>query len=102
MDRVVPKLECALRTRRPEVHTERKHLAVLDQTGCLRDLLRGDEVERAQFVVVAPASPVADVVRDAAKIGQAGHSARPSSSSRATAAPTRPNGLGMSSRYPWP
>jgi len=95
---VVPEPEGTLRTRRAEVHAQRKHLAVLDQTGRLGDLVRGDEVQRPELVGVSPPSPVADIAGDSAEVGQAGHSACPSSSSRATAAPILP----PSTQSTWP
>src|SRR6185437_9699380 len=87
--RVVPKLEGALRSRRTEVHAEGKHFPVPDQACGLGDLVRGDEVQRADLVVVSPASPVGDIASDLSEVGQTCHGA-PSSSSPAIAAATLP------------
>src|SRR6202045_1332173 len=95
---VVPKLEGALRTRRAEVHTERKDLAVPDQACGLRNLVRGDEVQGPQLVIASPPSPVGDVAGGPSEVGHASHEARPSSSPRAMAAPTFP----PSTHTTWP
>src|SRR5690348_7427205 len=98
MDRVVPELEGSLRARGSEVDAQREHLAVLDQTGCFGDLFRSDEIQGAEFVGVAPPTPVGHLAGYPAKIGQAGHYACPSSRSRATAAPRLP----PSTHSTWP
>ena len=67
MHRVLPVVERTLRAGRAEVDAERKDLAVPDEAGRLGNLRGGDEVQRPQLVVVAPPSPVADVVGDTPK-----------------------------------
>ena len=73
MGRILPEVERALGSRRTKIDTQRKDLAVLDEAGRFGDLLRGDEVQCPEFVGLAPAPPVADVVGDPTEITHAGH-----------------------------
>src|SRR5690606_34315859 len=70
---VLPELEGALRAGGAEVDAEREDLAVADQPGGRGDLGRGDEVEGAEFVVAAPAAPVADAFGECVEVGESCH-----------------------------
>lgn len=80
MSGVLPVLERPpLRAGRPEVDAERKYPAVLDGCGRLRDLLRSDEVQGAELVVVAPppSPPVTDVIGNPTEIAHTVHAGHP-------------------------
>ena len=70
---------CAETRRRPAGLTTPKSTPSGNTLPCrtrlrgLCDLVGGDEVQRAEFVVVAPPSPVADIASSPPKVGHVGH-----------------------------